>query len=96
MRRKEKEITDQKLIEEILSKSEICRIAMIDEGEPYIVPLNYGYSNNAIYFHSDPAGKKIIILRRNHRVCFEIEYGVDIIKSEVSCKWNTKYRSSML
>ena len=94
MRRKDKEITDKKLIEEILLRSEICRIALIDSsGMPYIVPLNYGYSDNTIFFHSAPTGKKVVLLKRNNRVCFEIEYGVEIIKGESSCKWSTKYRS---
>ncbi len=65
---------------------------MISEGEPYILPFNYGYSDNTIYIHSSSAGRKIEILKRNNRVCFEIEYGTEIVKNEISCKWTTKYR----
>jgi uncharacterized protein len=93
MRRKEKEITDKSIIEQILLKSEVCRIAMIDGDRPYIVPLNYGYSNNYIYVHSAPLGKKIEILKQNNKVCFEIESQSEIIKHEISCQWTTKYRS---
>ena len=49
MRRKEREITDQQIIQEIIQKSSICRIALNDGNVPYIVPLNYGYSDNALY-----------------------------------------------
>lgn len=93
MRRKEKEIIDKKIIEQILSNSEICRIAMIDGDKPYIVPLNYGYFDNAIYFHSAPLGKKIDILKHNNKVCFEIEFYNETIKKESPCDWSTKYRS---
>jgi len=93
MRRKDKEITDKKIIEEILSKSVLCRIAMIDDGRPYIVPLNYGYFNNELYFHSALTGKKIELLKLNKNVCFEIEYSTEIIKADVSCKWSMRYRS---
>jgi uncharacterized protein len=93
MRRKDKEITDKKIIEDILSKSEICRIALIDNGRPYIVPLNFGYLNNKLYFHSALTGKKIELLKQNNKVCFEIEYGAEIIKTDLSCKWSSKYRS---
>jgi len=94
MRRKDKEITDKKIIEEILSESKICRIAMTDNnGMPYIVPLNYGYSDNTIFFHSAPTGKKVELLKQNKRVCFEVEFGVEITESVTSCKWSTKYRS---
>lgn len=93
MRRKDKEITDQKLIIEILLESIICRIAMIDNDVPYIMPLNYGYFNNALYIHSASKGKKIEILKKNNRVCFEIENSVEIVKHDEPCHWSTKYRS---
>ncbi len=93
MRRKDKEVTDKKIIEEIFSTSEICRIAMVDNGEPYLVPLNYGYFENTIYVHSASKGKKIDILKRNNRVCFEIDYGHEILKDDLACNWTAKYRS---
>ena len=93
MRRKEQEITDKDIIDKILNESEICRIAMVDGTEPYIVPLNYGYSNNVIYLHSAPAGRKMEIIGANNRVCFEIEYGLEIIKKDEPCQWSAKYRS---
>lgn len=93
MRRKKQEITDKKIIEDILSKSFICRLGLIDGDRTYIVPVNYGYSDNAIYIHSASEGKKIELLKMNNNVCFEIEYHSEIIKKEKACDWNTKYRS---
>ena len=93
MRRKDKEITDKDIIEKLLSGSDICRIGMIYENLPYIVPLNYGYADNALYFHSASAGKKIDILKNNNKVCFEIEYCNDLIRNEIPCEWSAKYRS---
>lgn len=92
MRRKDKEITDNRIIEEILSSSEICRLAIMDKEVPYIVPLNFGYSDNHLYFHTASGGRKIDLLRINPKVCFEIEYSSEIIKKELSCNWTTKYR----
>ncbi len=93
MRKNQYEITDPKVIEEILSSAEVCRIAMIDDGRPYIVPLNYGYKNNTIYFHSSQLGKKIELLKLNNKVCFEIELHSQIVKRDNPCDWSTKYRS---
>ena len=93
MRRKQNEITDKDIIDDILSKSEICRIAIMDGDRPYIVPLNYGYYDNVLYFHSAPLGKKIDLIKINNKVCFEIEYFVEIIKGDLPCDWGAKYRS---
>ena len=93
MRKKEREIKDPAIINEILTKSLICRIAMNDNEYPYIIPVNYGYSENALYFHSAIAGKKIDLLKKNNKVGFEIEYSHKIITGEKSCDWTTHYRS---
>jgi nitroimidazol reductase NimA-like FMN-containing flavoprotein (pyridoxamine 5'-phosphate oxidase superfamily) len=93
MRRKEKEVTDARIINDIFATAGVCRIAMVDHGEPYIVPLNFGYRDNALYIHSADAGRKIDILKRNSRVCFEIEGASAIIKHAEPCHWGTKSRS---
>lgn len=93
MRKANQEITDRLILEEILTGSKICRLAMIDNGLPYILPFNYGFNENCIYIHSAPAGKKIDILRENPLVCFEVEQKAEIIEDEVACKWSALYRS---
>ena len=93
MRRNDKQIHDPKIITEMLEKSELCRIAMVDNGEPYIIPLNFGYKDNIIYAHSAPIGRKIEILQRSNRVCFEILFSNELVRGEQACNWGTKFRS---
>lgn len=95
MRRKEKEITDKAIMEKILDSSEVCRIGLVDNGEAYIVPVNYASRDGIIYFHSAPQGKKMDILRKNNKVTFEIEYPGEIMAAETPCEWSAKYRSVM-
>ncbi len=93
MRRVEKEIKDQKEIEEILNKSEVCRLGMVDGDTPYIVPLNFGYKDGAIYFHSAQEGKKIELMKRNPRICFEVDNFTKIKKAPLACDWGIEYSS---
>lgn len=93
MRRNEKEITDKKEIEAILHKSRVCRIGMTDDSGPYIVPMSFGYSDNAVYLHSALEGRKIDIMRQNPRVCFECDTLIEIVTSDKPCNWGMKYRS---
>jgi len=93
MRKKNQEICDPETIQTILKTSRICRIAMVDGDVPYILPFNYGFADNHIYIHSAPEGKKIDLLRKNARVCFEIEDHIEIIEADKACDWTTKYRS---
>ena len=93
MRKTNQEIIDKRIIEEMLAQSTICRIAMIDKGEPYLLPFNYGYKDKCIYIHSASRGKKIDVLRAHPRVCFEVEQKTDLIKGPRACDWSTLYRS---
>lgn len=93
MRRKEKEITDFHLIEKILNEAEICHIGLSMNDEPYVVPVNFGYSNRIIWFHSAIEGKKADIIRENPRVCIQAQTGVSIHETDNPCNWSTCYHS---
>ena len=93
MRRKEREIKDRKVIDVIIRRCRVCRLAMCDEGQPYVVPLNFGYDGQFLYFHSALEGRKIDIIKRNNRVCFEFDILHDIVKAKLACDWGAKYES---
>ena len=93
MKKKNQEITDRKIIEEILLNATVCRIAMNDSDVPYLLPFNYGYRDNFIYIHSAPEGKKIELLTKNGKVCFEIEREAEVVKYDQACQWTAFYRS---
>ncbi len=93
MRRAEKEITDPREIDAILSEATVCRIAMIDAGTPYVVPVCFGYEAGALYFHSASRGRKIEALRKNPLVCFEMDTGDQTVPSPTPCRWGMRYRS---
>ncbi|MDD3321292.1 MAG: pyridoxamine 5'-phosphate oxidase family protein [Paludibacter sp.] len=95
MRRLDKEIEDENVIKEILTKSRICRFGFVDNDEAYIVPLNFAYSDGCIYVHSAHHGRKMDLINQNNRVSFEIEYYTEIIEDEKACNWTLKYRSAM-
>jgi len=98
MRREDREVSDIKGIEEILSLCKTCHVAMVDNGLPYIVPLSFGYRIIGeglleLYFHSALEGRKLDILRKNDNVCFETSYEGEPIDSENPCDSGFYYAS---
>ena len=93
MRRKDKEITDPAQVYDVVKRARFCRIAMCDGDEPYVFPVNYGYSEGVLYVHSAPEGRKLDILERNDRICFQMDTDVHLSEGEKACDWSLSYRS---
>jgi len=93
VRKAEREIKDRGELEDVIRRAEVCRLAMIDDGEPYIVPMNFGYREGTFYFHCAREGRKLEILRKDPRVCFELEVGVRLVRGEKACQWSTSFES---
>jgi nitroimidazol reductase NimA-like FMN-containing flavoprotein (pyridoxamine 5'-phosphate oxidase superfamily) len=93
MRKKDKEIKDENIMESIIKRATVCRIGLSENNVPYVVPLNFGYKDNCLYFHSAGEGKKIDMIRSNNDVCFEIDVDSEIVKGENACGWCMKYYS---
>lgn len=93
MRRSDKEIKDPETIHRIIKETDVCRIALSDGKKPYIVPMNFAYKDNTLYFHSATEGQKIDILRKNNQVCFQMDIKTELVISEIPCNWGMKYLS---
>ncbi len=97
--RRELEITDINEIIKILDNSLIAHIGMVDGDEPYVVPMNYGYTMNdgklTIYLHGARKGRKIDIMKANPKVFFEMECDIQPFEGEVACKYGMAYSSLM-
>lgn len=85
--------TDPSIIESIIHQATICRIAMADGGQPYLVPVCFGYENGVLYFHSSTTGKKMELLANHPAVCFELESDVEIVRAPNSCQCSANYCS---
>jgi nitroimidazol reductase NimA-like FMN-containing flavoprotein (pyridoxamine 5'-phosphate oxidase superfamily) len=93
MRRSDKKIESKNDLAELLRNGELCHLAMVDGDKPYVVPLNYGYLDGALYFHSAPEGRKIDILRENPQVCFCVVADHQLIEGVKGCSWSARYQS---
>jgi uncharacterized protein len=93
MRRKDREITDRAEIDAILNEAPVCRIGLANNGDPYVIPVSFGYGELSIYIHSAHEGKKIALLSKNPRCCFEVDICDQVIRNDKPCSWGMRYRS---
>jgi nitroimidazol reductase NimA-like FMN-containing flavoprotein (pyridoxamine 5'-phosphate oxidase superfamily) len=86
MRRANREITDKSAIRALMEEALVCRIGLCDDGTPYV-------GENCLFLHCATEGRKLDILRRNDRVCFEMDFLREIRQGPVSCGWGARYES---
>jgi uncharacterized protein len=80
-------------IESVFKKALVCRLALVDDGQPYLVPVCFGYQDRRLFFHSGAGGKKLGILELNPQVCFEMETDVAVLPDASPCRFSMSYRS---
>jgi len=59
-------------IDSLLHTQLVGRIGCHADNEIFVVPITYVYKDGYIYGHSHE-GRKIIMMRKNPRVCFEVD-----------------------
>ena len=65
-------IESRKEMERILQEEVLGYLGLAGEEQPYVVPLNYAYTDGRILFHCALEGQKLDSIRRNPRVCFTV------------------------
>lgn len=65
-------IDSREEMEQILREEVVGYLGLADEGQPYVVPLNYAYADGKIVFHCALSGQKLDYIRRNPEVCFAV------------------------
>ena len=97
--RREKLITDIDKVLEILDKSKVVHVGMVDGDEPYVVPMNYGYvmenGKLTVYLHGAKRGRKIDVMQANPKVFFEAECGIQPFEGDIACRYGITYSSIM-
>ncbi len=97
MRQAKREITEISEIVAILDRCDTCRLGLADDGQPYIVPMNFGYEMSGerltLYFHCATAGRKLEIIGRNPRACFEMDCSHQLRTGEQACQYSMNFES---
>ena len=97
MRRSDREITDINAIEAFIQKEQIIRIAFYDDGDIFIVPVNYGYRKEndryTFYFHGARAGRKFELAKSSPKVGFEIDGRYELLEAETACDFSSLFQS---
>ena len=99
MTKRERQVTDLVEIRRILDTGKVLHLGLAVNDEPYVVPMNYGYTMEdgklVLYLHCAHQGKKLDMIRANSRVFFEIDCDHKPFEGEKPCQYGLVYSSVM-
>ena len=99
MTKREFQITDEGQIRAILDSAKVLHLGLAVNNEPYVVPMNYGYTMEngrlVLYLHSAVRGRKLDMLQANSNVFFEMDCDRVPFEGQVACQYGLAYSSIM-
>lgn len=96
MRRKEKHMNDPAAIAAVLRSADVLHLGMCDDGWPYVTPVNFVLVDDRILIHSARKGRKMEMLRKNDRVCIQVETDTALVEPAApdnACQYTMRFRS---
>ena len=99
MTKRERQVTDPIEIRRILDTAKVLHLGLAVNNEPYVVPMNYGYTEEegklVLYLHSALKGKKLDMMGSNPNVFFELECDQMPFEGKLPCQYGLVYSSVM-
>ena len=97
--KRERQVTDLEQIRHILDTGKVLHLGLSVNDEPYVVPMNYGYTMEegrlTLYLHSAVQGRKLDMMRANPKVFFDIDCDLIPFEGRVPCQYGLVYSSIM-
>jgi len=84
MRRAEFEVKDKGALDGLLSECEYGTLSLVDDDEPYGVPINFVWHGGAICFHGARVGRKADTIAQNPKASFSVVKPYSLIPSYFS------------
>lgn len=92
----QRECADKQEINDFLTATRVGVLGMNDGKVPYVVPLNYVWYKDSIFFHGAGSGRKEQILAEEPEVCFTVFEEFGTVLDPMPCHADTSYMSVML
>lgn len=88
-------IEDRKEIDEVIKACKTCYLGMSENGQPYVLPMNYALEDEYVILHSAPEGRMWETIKTNPKVCINWTIGEELAWQDksVGCSYRVKSKS---
>lgn len=87
---------DRETINRILDDAFVCHVGFVVEGQPYVIPTNYGRSGDVLYIHGSPASRMLRTLSGGVPVCVTVTLIDGLVLARSGFHSSVNYRSVVI
>lgn len=87
---------DKETIYSILDEALICHVGFVEEGQPYVIPINFARLGDEIILHGAKASRLLKHVEAGHPVCIEATIVDGLVLARSVFHHSVNYRSVVL
>jgi nitroimidazol reductase NimA-like FMN-containing flavoprotein (pyridoxamine 5'-phosphate oxidase superfamily) len=87
---------DEETVFQILDAGFVCHAGFSVDGQPYVIPTNYGRSDKALYLHGSAASRMLRTLSEGVPVCVTVTHVDGLVLARSAFHHSVNYRSVVI
>jgi len=87
---------DAETVYQILDQGFVCHVGFAVDGQPYVIPTNYGRSGDTLYLHGSAASRMLKTLSGGVPVCVTVTHVDGLVLARSAFHHSVNYRSAVI
>src|SRR5215475_3643381 len=87
---------DRDTVFKILDEAFVCHVGFVREGQPFVIPTNFGRSGETIYLHGSAASRMLRTLSEGVPVCVTVTLADGLVLARSAFHHSVNYRSVVM
>ena len=87
---------DRETVYSILDTAFVCHVGFSVDGQPFVIPTNYGRSGDTLYLHGSAASRMLNTLRDGVPVCVTVTHVDGLVLARSAFHHSVNYRSVVI
>jgi uncharacterized protein len=84
---------DRDTVFKILDEAFVCHVGFVADGQPFVIPTNFGRSGETIYLHGSAASRMLRTLSESVSVCVTVTLTDGLVLARSAFHHSVNYRS---
>jgi nitroimidazol reductase NimA-like FMN-containing flavoprotein (pyridoxamine 5'-phosphate oxidase superfamily) len=92
----EKAVNDRRVLHAVLDAGLVAHVAVVDEGQPYVLPVAYARRGEQVLFHGSTGSRLFRLLESGQQTCLTVTLLDGLVLARSAFESSMNYRSAMV